>query len=363
MLYFIGNILLLLLVVAETAATKLFDRETFDLKEVVFNINSGHITLWCIRGIEIGGYNLLLHSFNMHIIDRIHPVMIWVITIFAWDLCFYWYHRIHHNYSWLWGIHVVHHEGEEYNLSLGLRNSWYSALTTIPFFAILAILGVPFQVYMVVSLTHYFIQFWNHNSWIKNYGPFDFILTSPSHHKVHHGKQEIYRNKNFGGTFSIWDKLFNTFQEEQKDTPIEVGISQPFRSFDVIKANNQYFFKILGYKIKESMPSRYQLNEVLIMILGCGVFCVFLHYVFYENILLLQEKLAIFSVVFLGTVSIGALSEGRWIGVWIWFINVILWMPAVGIYFFSDDSTWFLLNIILLVSSIPLISSLLKNRL
>ncbi len=358
MLYLIGNAFLIFLVIAETIANKIFEKENFNLKEVLFNINSGHITLWCIRGIEIGGYNLLLHSINMHIIDQLHPVLIWVFTIFAWDLCFYWYHRIHHKYSWLWGIHVVHHEGEEYNLSLGLRNSWYSALTTIPFFAVLAILGVPFEVYIIVSVLHYFIQFWNHNSWFQDYGFLNFILTSPSHHKVHHGKQSIYLNKNFGGTFNIWDKLFNTFKEEVEGTPVDVGTSKPFKSYDVIKANNQYFFKILGYKIKESMPSQYKVNEVLLTILGCGKFCVFLHYVHYEDLWSIAQKLAIFSVAFIGTVAIGKISEGRWIGLWIWTINIIVWMPIIGMTLLTKDSIWIYLNIMLFVGSLLLYPSI-----
>src|SRR5699024_3092268 len=110
----------------------------------------------------------------------------------------------------LWAVHVVHHQGEHFNLSLGIRNSWYSSLSDLPFIIGLAVIGVPLPVFIIVSSMHYGIQFYNHNGLM---GEFDWLkrfIVTPSYHRIHHAMAPVYRNRNFAGTFVFWDRLFGT---------------------------------------------------------------------------------------------------------------------------------------------------------
>lgn len=330
MLYVIGNGLLLVLVWAELLFKKLVENQSTDIKDLVFNVNSGHIMLWVIRSVELASYHLILQHLSLHILDDLHPIVMWVFATVAWDLSFYWYHRIHHKYRWLWYIHVVHHEGEEFNLSLGMRNSWYSALTTIPFFAWMAVLGVPFHIFLVVSLVHYFIQFLNHNSIISEIGVLGNVMVSPSHHKVHHGKQEVYTNTNFGGTFVWWDHLFGTYQAEVEDQPVVVGVASPTKSYNVFHANNIKFLRDFGIALSAAKSPKFEMPNWLLLVLTSLTFCGFLVYVNFEEILLLGDKLNLFAVVFLAITAIGGLSEGQRWAVLLWVANAAFFLLVVS---------------------------------
>jgi len=140
----LGTGLMLLMVIIELLILKFYKKEEIPWKDVVFNLNSGHILMWILRGAELAVFYFFLHNYSLNLFTSWSFIPIWVFTFVAWDFCFYWLHRLHHKVKLFWMVHVVHHEGEEFNLSLGIRNSWYSSVTSIPFFIILAILGVPF---------------------------------------------------------------------------------------------------------------------------------------------------------------------------------------------------------------------------
>jgi sterol desaturase/sphingolipid hydroxylase (fatty acid hydroxylase superfamily) len=140
-------VVMLVLVFGEACILQLTGRQKIDWHDVVFNINSGHIVLWLFRCTEVLCYGLVFSRFSLHLFDGVSPVWLWLFAILAWDFGFYWLHRLHHNLRPLWAVHVVHHQGEHFNLSLGVRNSWYSSLTAIPFFLVLAIIGVPERLY------------------------------------------------------------------------------------------------------------------------------------------------------------------------------------------------------------------------
>lgn len=329
LLYVFGNAFLLVLVLLELFIMKVINKDCIDFKDVVFNLNSGHIMLWVIRSLELGIFHFISQHLSLSLMEGLSPYVLWIVAIIAWDFSFYWYHRIHHKYRWLWYIHVVHHEGEEFNLSLGIRNSWYSALTTIPFFAWMAVIGVPFYVFAVVSIGHYFIQFLNHNSLIKDIGIFRYIFVSPLHHKVHHGKQAIYSNKNFGGTFVWWDHLFGTHQDEVADQPVEVGISRPLRTYNLFQANNFRFLKDLGIYFNKISKRSYDMPNWFLLLLTSITFCGFLSYVNIESVASFSTKSKLFLVIFIAINAIGGLSEGRKWGVFLWAINIILVAPLI----------------------------------
>lgn len=125
---------MVLLVLAEAGVLQFTGRQKVDWLDVIFNINSGHMMLWLFRCLEVLCYGLVVNHFSLGLFDNVPVILLWLFTILAWDFGFYWLHRWHHEMRPLWAVHVVHHQGEHYNLSLGVRNSWYSSLTSIPFF-------------------------------------------------------------------------------------------------------------------------------------------------------------------------------------------------------------------------------------
>ena len=326
-----ANGLLLVMVLLEIAFLRWYRKEYIPWREVIFNLNSGHVMLWVLRGVELATYHLIFTQWSLGLFASWPPILVWIFMFIAWDFCFYWLHRFHHKFSLLWAVHVIHHEGEHFGLSLGIRNSWYSSITSIPFFIILAWMGIPTEVFLVVSSTHYFIQFYNHNQVVRNSGWLDYIMITPSHHKVHHGKNPEYVDKNFGGTLVIWDKLFGTFQRETKDNPVELGTHDLFRTDNVFLANNLPFAKLLGKVINQNQAPKpsFKLNDVWIATGGIGLFGLLLFFIGIEPVWSSTEKLGLFSMIFIGTIACGGLSEGKNWGFWLWITHFLFIVPLM----------------------------------
>ncbi|MDZ4703877.1 MAG: sterol desaturase family protein [Saprospiraceae bacterium] len=163
---------------------------------------------------------------------------VYVIGFIAVDFQGYWTHRWHHQINFLWNRHVIHHSSEEFNLSCALRQS-ISAF--VNYFTILlipaALLGVPAQVIAIIGPLHLFLQYWYHTRLIGKLGWLEYVIVTPSHHRVHHAINPEYMDKNHGQIFIIWDKLFSTFQEELSKIPPVYGVTRPVRTWNPIKIN------------------------------------------------------------------------------------------------------------------------------
>lgn len=327
----IANSLLLLMVLLEAFVIKYHQKQNIPWKEITSNLNSGHIVLWVLRGVEIAAFHIVLHYASLNLLANWNTVVIWVFSYIAWDYCFYWMHRLHHKYGALWAVHSIHHEGEHFSLSLGIRNSWYSSLTNFPFVVILAIVGVPLEVFITVSSINYFIQFYNHNGFIKKSGFLENFLVTPSHHKVHHGTNDIYIDKNFGGTLTFWDKLFGTYQPEVDSEPIEIGIANHKRTNEIISMNNLPFLKLLGVKPKKQDldTEKMSYNSLSVGITGILSFVLLLIYIGFENIWTWEIKSLYFAIVFISTMSSGLMSENKKIAYSLWLLNSTLFLSFV----------------------------------
>lgn len=192
--------------------------------DAMANLNSGHLVLWLFRGVEVAGYAWIWRATQPHALEGWPPLLVGAFAFVAWDFGFYWLHRLHHRFGFLWAIHAVHHQGEHFNLSLGIRNSWLSSLSSLPFFVPLALLGVPVEVFVAVSSIHYTVQFYNHCGTVGPAGWLERVMVTPQHHRIHHGANPEYIDKNFGGTLLLWDKLFGTFQRPVEGVQIRYGI-------------------------------------------------------------------------------------------------------------------------------------------
>jgi sterol desaturase/sphingolipid hydroxylase (fatty acid hydroxylase superfamily) len=141
------------------------------------------------------------------------------------DFCSYWAHRISHQQRFWWATHVVHHSAEHYNLTVSFRLSWVQHFKLI-FFLPVALMGFHPIVFFVVNQIAVLFQFWVHTEYIPKLHPvIEFIFATPSNHRVHHGSQEKYINKNYGATFIIWDRMFGTYQKE--DEQAVYGLTHP----------------------------------------------------------------------------------------------------------------------------------------
>lgn len=159
----------------------------------------------------------------------------WLVLLFALDFCYYLYHWASHRVNFLWATHAAHHQSEEYNLSVALRQSWLTRLTSWVFYIPLAIIGFPLVMYLTMFAINLLYQFWIHTRTIGTLGFLESFLNTPSHHRVHHGIEPRYIDKNHAGIFIIWDRLFGTFIKEQNE-PV-YGTVKPLSSFDPVWAN------------------------------------------------------------------------------------------------------------------------------
>ena len=142
----------------------------------------------------------------------------------------------------LWAGHVVHHSSEEFNLTVALRQSSLHGLMSWVFYMPLALLGVPVTTWLVCHAVNLVYQFWIHTREISTLGPLEWVLNTPSHHRVHHGINPEYQDRNFAGTFIVWDRLFGTFEPER--APVVYGITKPLASWNPIRANVHQFGEI-----------------------------------------------------------------------------------------------------------------------
>lgn len=170
----------------------------------------------------------------------------YIIAFLALDFSGYWIHRIQHTTNVFWNAHIIHHSSEEFNLACALRQSISVFFKLFTFFLLpAALLGVPGNVIAVVAPLHLFIQFWYHTQHIDRMGWLEYLIVTPSHHRVHHAINPEYIDKNYSQVFIIWDKLFGTFQEEMKDIPPVYGITRPASTWNPIKINFQHMWLLI----------------------------------------------------------------------------------------------------------------------
>ncbi|MDJ0760482.1 MAG: sterol desaturase family protein [Woeseiaceae bacterium] len=165
----------------------------------------------------------------------------WALAIVLWDFCYYWNHRLGHEISILWAAHAVHHQSEEYNLSTALRQTSTGFLFSWVFYVPLFVLGFPVEVLVTANAINLIYQFWVHTRFVDKLGVLDRILVTPSNHRVHHAQNAAYIDKNYGGIFILWDRLFGTFQEELDDEPVIFGVRKPLASWNPFWANVQVY--------------------------------------------------------------------------------------------------------------------------
>jgi sterol desaturase/sphingolipid hydroxylase (fatty acid hydroxylase superfamily) len=171
--------------------------------------------------------------------DRGTGPLAWAAAIAGWDLIYYWNHRFMHEIRALWAIHVVHHSSERYNLSTALRQPVADILGVFVPYGILARAGIRPHLITQARAINLLYQYWVHTETIRSLGPGEEILNTPSHHRVHHGSNPQYIDRNHGSILIVWDRIFGTFERE--DEPVVYGLTTNVESYNpAVVATHEY---------------------------------------------------------------------------------------------------------------------------
>lgn len=186
-----------------------------------------------LKSIALVPYVWLFEHARIHEMSSASPLS-WVLLILGVDLGYYAFHRASHRVGFLWAVHSVHHQSEEYNLSVALRQPWLESIISPFFYLPLAVLGFPPIMYLAGVTIDTLYQFWIHTRVVGRLGPLEWVMNTPSHHRVHHGIDPEYVDRNYAGIFIVWDRLFGTYTPEGREpvygTVKEVPTWNPLRA-------------------------------------------------------------------------------------------------------------------------------------
>ncbi len=268
-----------LLILVELALDLLRKTHFYRLNDSISNLSAGMIqqALKLIPEFFLILLYLFIYERSAWFADRLNlqSWWVWLLLFIVIDFQYYWFHRASHRIALFWSGHVVHHQSEEYNLTVALRQSILQSFFVLPFQIPLALVGFPLEMVIIVGALNTIAQFWIHTRWIHHLPNFfEAWLNTPSHHRVHHARNRRYIDKNYAGALIIWDRLFGTFAAEQEDEPVVYGITVPTESWDPLKAQFatlgklcqqakhtsglanrlKIFFKPLGWSPEHGLP-------------------------------------------------------------------------------------------------------------
>jgi len=224
----------------------------------------GNQALGVFNGIVIVGLyaSVYRHASLIHFAPG--SIWPWLIGFVGLDFLYYWWHRASHEVNFLWAAHIVHHQSEDYNLAVALRQALFTSYTSLPFYLPLALLGVRVEIFVLSNAVSLLYQFWIHTELINRIDPVEGVLNTPSHHRVHHATNPEYLDKNYGAILITWDRMFGTFEPER--AACVYGLTHPFTSLNPIWANFHYWFEI----VERARKARGALNKLLTPFRGPG---------------------------------------------------------------------------------------------
>ena len=195
-------------------------------------------------GIIIVTYPFLLE--HLALVSLKATWLVWLAAFLVIDLAGYWNHRLNHKVNFFWNQHVIHHSSEEFNLACALRQPISNLLGYFPLLMFpAAILGIPSMIIAILAPIHLFAQFWYHTQHIGKLGWVEYILVTPSQHRVHHAINPEYIDKNLGQILCVWDRWFGTFQEELDEVPPQYGVLKPASTWNPILINFQHLWRLM----------------------------------------------------------------------------------------------------------------------
>jgi sterol desaturase/sphingolipid hydroxylase (fatty acid hydroxylase superfamily) len=243
-----------LLIGVEMLAARFLERDVYRLSDSVSDLSCGilqQVVDVFLKSALFAGYAWLFANERRFEIPA-GAAWAWAACFLGVDFLYYWFHRWSHEVNAGWAAHVVHHQSEEYNLTVALRQGAFQQAFSWVFYLPLAVLGFPPVMFLAVSSFNTLYQFWIHTRLIGRLGPLEWVFNTPSHHRVHHARNPKYIDRNLGGTLIVWDRLFGTFGRE-RDEPV-YGITRPLASWSPLWANLHYWAEMWALARRTPRP-------------------------------------------------------------------------------------------------------------
>lgn len=234
------------LIAVELVADRVRGQRNFTLADSINSLSTGALST--STGLLTKGAGLVTYALAFEHLALLRlPAeawWVWLLAFVLYDFCYYWLHRLGHERNVLWAAHSVHHQSEEYNLTTALRQTSSGFIFSWVFYLPMALLGVPPLVFITVASLNLLYQFWVHTRHIPKLGWLEWVLITPSNHRVHHAQNPVYLDRNYGGVFILWDRLFGTFKEEDPAEPVVFGVTTPLASWNPLWANLQFYAQL-----------------------------------------------------------------------------------------------------------------------
>ncbi len=222
------------------------NQHKYRINDTISNLSCGTVTLifeLFTKGFLFVIFDTVVANFSI-MQWSLQDASTWIVFFFVYDFFYYWGHRLSHTINLWWGGHLPHHQSEEYNLTVALRQGAFQDTLNFPVFIPMAIMGCPIEVFASTILLNKFFQFWIHSRAIGRVPLIEGIFNTPSAHRVHHSVNPIYVDKNHGGFLMIWDKVFGTWSEERASEPCIYGVRKPYRSWNPIAAHVDWWSRL-----------------------------------------------------------------------------------------------------------------------
>jgi sterol desaturase/sphingolipid hydroxylase (fatty acid hydroxylase superfamily) len=243
-------ILLFLLVTAEIIWSWKTDKKVYHIKDTFANLSvfaGFQLSKYLFAGYQLALFGLF-YQYRWLTFQK--SALIFLVTFISVDFCYYWFHRVSHVVKFFWAFHLVHHSSQYMNLTVSYRLNWLGVLVSPLFFIPLALIGLPLDFIVTAYAANLFYQFFLHTEAVGKLGFLEKIIDTPSNHRVHHGRNDHYIDKNFGGVLIIWDRIFGTYQPE--DEKVNYGVTTGFAGYNpfvlVFKVFADFFRNRMDYK-------------------------------------------------------------------------------------------------------------------
>jgi alkylglycerol monooxygenase len=346
----------------------------FNLHHSIANISIGIaerlLDVW-VTGMFYFVYDYLQKKFGLFLIKP--SLLLWIILLLCTDFLWYWYHRLAHTINLFWAVHIVHHQSEDFNYTVSARITVLQAFIRTGFWVVLPLLGFPAPMITSILLVHGLYPFFIHTRLIGRLGILEFILVTPSHHRVHHASNEQYLDKNYGDVFIIWDKLFGTFQKEEQHVNIKYGLTHPLKSYSFLWQHFHFIVELI-YAVRKTtgfankcrlvfgkpahidaafrqeaedlflihqndVPVDKPLNRYVIWQIAVSIVLLFVFILFVQHIPLHQQVLISLSLL-LTLINCGAIMEQK---KWIIYLELLRLVTATIGIMIIYSSWWYLL--------------------
>ena len=262
--YAIAAPIVLSMILFEALFSSIYNKNLYKKEDTLCTVGlltGNMLMVFGLKGATLG-FHYFLFQFKLFNLSELLPMWaIWVLTFVIIDLVFYIYHRISHRVNFLWAIHMSHHSSEEMNFAVSFRQAWFGPVSKIPFFMVMPLIGFDPTMIAVAGVISTLWGIVGHTQIIGKLGPLEWIFNTPSHHRVHHGSNAEYIDKNYGNLLIIWDRLFGTFEPEKDQ--VKYGLVNNVNTYNPTKITLMGWQEI--FKNIKNAPS---VSEALYFLFG-----------------------------------------------------------------------------------------------